>query len=367
MSRKKVVMVLLLLMIVLFSLPAADNTGDSSKERKMGPPGYGDREKNEAPENKRPSSGQSMASIEVSDSMELNVNNKADLMFNSPDDMLYPINYLSVRAQYMVPVAKSIGLGPVLVNENTQQLIHFNDASHDGSVEVVFQSIFNPGIGLNIMPLHKKLNVPLLIFTLGVGPSVQINNDLEDDDGLKVKFGGFSTQFLMLPLVPFHLMISDLNIVSILARSTPTGWKPGIMVKNTFNLRFAFFNFINKKINSGLLINNRFRYIQTGRPSMTDLTYQYTYNRLETTLFFGGVPGLEIHLGYGFEYITFARDSDYYTAHKMVTGVSWERMGFKVDFRYILAFWDENFENGQPVNHFNLKFSYKLANTPGKK
>ena len=34
--------------------------------------------------------------------------------------------------------------------------------------------------------------------------------------------------------------------------------------------------------------------------------------------------------------------------------------GFDISFRHILAFWDNKFSNGLPVNEFEIYFSYQL-------
>lgn len=306
------------------------------------------------------------AFLDISDLFTLSINNKGNLMYRKskkiikPIDKIFPTNYLMLQARYIFPVKKAFGIGPTLFNENVFKILHYEDSTDKNSTDILFYSIILPGLSFTIMPYHSKMNIPIFMLFVDIGPGIEINNDKQDGDGLVPKFGGYSVQTIILPIMPVHLFVMDINVFAVLATSTPIGWFPGVFLRNIFLMKFAFFNFANKKSNSGLRIKNSFRYTLTGRPSLIDLTSQYTYDKLDVTLYFGGVKGLEIHAGYGFEYITFARDPIYHIANKVISELSWEKAGFKILFRHYLIFWDKRFPNGIPVNQFDIMISYSL-------
>ncbi|OHD21770.1 MAG: hypothetical protein A2Y34_12415 [Spirochaetes bacterium GWC1_27_15] len=281
-------------------------------------------------------------------------------MYNKPSDKFYPSNYLMLQAFYIFPVKKYFGIGPSFFSENVFKIFHYEDSIDTKSININFNTIILGGLSFSFMPHHPKLDIPLLIFFVDFGPSVELNNITDDGDNLAAKFGGYTSQFLTIPLMPWHLIIIDINIFSVMATQTSLGWFPGILNKNFFSLKFSFFNFIKKNVNSGIRLKNTFSFILTGKPSINDLTSQYTYDRLEFSLFYGGVKGLELHLGYGFEYITFARDPEYHIANKIIGEISYEKNGFKISLKHFLIFWDANIQNGLPVNEFEILFSYKL-------
>lgn len=319
-----------------------------------------DNNKNEIFEKLRLKKEKNNTFLNISNLFTLGINDKGYLMYNKPLDKIYPTDYLMIQGVYIFPLTKSFGIGPSLFNENVLKLLHYEDSADSKSVDFLFYSIILAGISFAIMPYHKRLNIPLFILMLDFGPGIEINNDIEDGDELVPKIGGYAVQSIILPIYPINLFITDINVFAMLATNTPIGWFPGIYVRNIFIMKFAFFNFINKKVDSGFRLKNTFRYTLTGKPSLTDLTSQYTYDRLEATLYYGGIKGIEMHFGYGFEYITFARDPIYHIANKIVSELSWEKNGFKIMVKHFLIFWDKRFPNGFPANQFDIAISYKL-------
>ncbi|HOV12686.1 MAG TPA: hypothetical protein PK771_00205 [Spirochaetota bacterium] len=284
----------------------------------------------------------------------LNINSNGNLMYNYPVDIFYPYNNLIIQANYFFPVNSSFLVGPSFFNDNYFKIFHDTDSLDTNSVNFIFNSVILGGISFKFTPIHKKLKVPFLLFMVDFGPALEINNNKVDGDDLKIKFGGFNSLAIFLPIMPANLFVFDVNIFSVMATDTPIGWFPGVMVRNILLLKFNFTNFINKKIGLGLKIKNHLNFTLTGKPDLYDLTSQYTYDRLELYLSYGGVKGLEINSGYGFEYITFARDSEYHIANKIVNEISYKKDFFKIVFNHSLSFFDGKFDYCLPVNKFEL-------------
>ena len=290
----------------------------------------------------------------ISNQMAVNINNTGNLSYNYPEDLFYPYNNLIIQANYFFPVNKTFSTGPSFFNDTYFKIMHNINSNEIYSINFLFNSVILGGISFKFTPIHPKLKIPFLLFMVDFGPSIEINNSITDGDGLRAKFGGFNSLALFLPVMPINLFIFDVNIISVMATDTPIGWFPGVMVRNIFLLKFNFTNFINKNIGIGLKIKNSFNFTLTGKPSQDNLESQYTYDRVEIFLFYNGIKGLEIGQGYGFEYITFARDPDYHIAHKVVSEISYKKDFFKISFNHSLNFFDNNVLYGFPTNKFEI-------------
>jgi len=285
----------------------------------------------------------------------LTLNNNLDLLYNYPDDKFYPSNNLIIQLNTMFPVNKQFSIGPSFFNDSYFKL--YKDSINTGTI-LNFNSIIMSGINFIFTPYHPKLKIPFMLAMIDFGFSCEINNNESDGDGFTAKIGGYSTQLLVFPLMPINLFIMDVNIVSVMSVKTPGGNMPGIMDRNILLVKFKFTDFFNKKIGLGLRLKNNFNYTLTGKPDLYNLASQYTYDRIETSFYYGGIKGLEIHTGYGFEYITFARDPLYFIAHKLVNEISWKFSFFKFVASYYLSFWDNKLQNMNPSHKFELNISF---------
>ncbi|MCG8572443.1 MAG: hypothetical protein MJB14_20110 [Spirochaetes bacterium] len=324
-----------------------------------------DKEMNEIKEKLTLKKNQNNLFFSIINDTQLSVNDDGSLMYNKPEDKIYPVDYLTLQVFYTFPVNQQFGLGPCLLNQNTFKLVHHSNDTDAQAVDLLFNSVILPGINFTFTPYSKKLGMPILLFSLEIGPGIELNNNIDDGDKLFIKTGGFSNQVLILPIMPIHLFIMDINSFAVMATNTPDGWYPGLRIRNYLLVKFAFFNFLAKDMNSGVRIKNTFSYILTGKPSLSDLTSQYTYSKLFTTLYFGKIKGIELHLGYGFEYITFARDPAFHLGHKIHSEISWKKGGFNIRFSHSLIFYEklisDTLNDGLPVNQFQLYFAFEKS------
>jgi hypothetical protein len=298
--------------------------------------------------------------ISFHNASEIYIKPDGTLAWNHPSDRIYPNDSLLVQVNTLFPLIKGFGIGPSFLTEHYFKLSH-PEGSDPALTALNFNSVFLPGFTFYFYPHHPGLDIPLMMIAVEAGPAVELSNVENDGDGLHWKAGGYTAQTLILPAVPVHLYLFDTNVLAVMATRTPAGWYPGILYFNIFLMKFEFFNFAVKQAKSGLRIRNRFRFILTGKPDLYDLTSQYTYNRFESTLYFGGVPGFQIHLGFAHEYITFARDPEWHQASKLVGEMNWEKKGLTLTFRYLLAFWDDGFLGGVPVHEFYFGAGYRLG------
>ena len=296
----------------------------------------------------------------------IDVNDRGELSYHrygpdDEDDFFYPTANIRLQAAYLFPVHRTFNTGPSIFNDNLFRVFHHNDDREFlQSMQMTFNSVILPGISFQFTPYSARLNMPVCVLQIDAGPGFEINNNREDGDDLNWKAGGFCTQTLILPVMPVHLFVMDVNIIAILAVNTPSGWFPGVIIKNHFLMKFAFFNFVNKKAGSGVRLKNIYSYTLTGKPSLTDLSSQYTYNRFSATLYFGALAGLEIHQGYGFEYITRARENTFHTGHKLVSMILWSKNNFRISFTHTLEFWDSGINNAVPLNSFDITVAYGI-------
>lgn len=299
--------------------------------------------------------------FQISNSIELMINSQGKLMINKKEDIFQPSNNFQLQLNYFFPLNKYIAIGPSLFTQIYSKI--FYDIKEDLNEEFVFQfsSVILLGICFRITPYIKKINMPAFLLIIDFGPGVELSNSKEIFPEPFAKFGGFTNQILILPLIPYNIFIMDINIFSIMATYTIYGWFPGIRERNIFIFNFSFFNFIRKKANSGLRIKNIFNFILTGKPDIYDLSSQYTYNRLFVSLYWGTIKGFEINSGYSFEYITFARSPIYYIANKIFYEIIWYKNGFNISFKHTLSFWDQKFITGFPVNEFEVYLSYQFG------
>jgi len=300
----------------------------------------------------------------ISDSTELNINNNGQLSYRHDRDKFYPQNVLFLQGNYIFPVNKVFGIGPSIIFQNIFKIFHEADSTDENSTVLQFNNFTLAGISFNFSPVNKKINMPVMFIAMDFGPAIQLDNDTDDGDSLNAKFGGFNTLALMLPVMPVHLFIFDLNVIAVMSVKVKNSWYPAVRLINIFTLKFAFFNFINKKSNSGIKINNDFQYILTGRPSFTDLTSSSINEKLNITFFFGMIKGFELHAGYGFQYRSFARDPLFHIAHKLLFSVSWAISGFYINLDYALIFWEYLVSSpiycGYPMNQIKIEIGYKF-------
>jgi len=297
-------------------------------------------------------------SFSISNTTNITVGNNASILIKKPNDVFYPYNDTQIQVAYHYPINKNAAIGCSGFFQNVLK-IFYEDVSSD-ILSFQFNGVVLPGLSFRFTPFLKKINMPIFLLSMDVGFGAELTNNDEISGAMTAKFGGFLNLFLLAPIVPAHLFISDINSLAIMATYTPDGWYPGIRIKNILNIKFAFLNFVNKKINSGIRVKNIFSYVLTGRPDFYDLTSQYTYNKLFVTLYYGGLKGVEFHIGYGFEYLTLARDPSYHLAHKVIQEISWQKSGFAVVFKHTIAFWEGAILKGFPNNEAEISFSYRL-------
>ncbi|HPO50123.1 MAG TPA: hypothetical protein PLO89_07360 [Spirochaetota bacterium] len=290
----------------------------------------------------------------ITNQTALNINDKGNLIYNYPSDLFYPYDNLIIQANYFFPINKTFSIGPSFFNDNYFKIFHNENSLEVSDINLFFNTVILGGLSFKFTPYHSKLKIPILLFTVDFGPGIEINNNSIDGDGLRAKFGGFNSLAIVLPIFPINLFIFDVNIFSILASDSPLGWVPGLALRNILLVRFDFTNFFSKKIALGLKLKNSFNFTLTGKPVMGDLESQYAYDRLELYLYYKGIKGLEFAQGYGFEYITFARDPDFYLAHKIVSEISYKINFFKISFNHSINFFSKNAKNGYPINKFEI-------------
>lgn len=291
----------------------------------------------------------------VSNTSSVSVNNKFNLLYKRPSDLWYPRNDSIIQSYYTFPVNRNLGLGPSLFSQNIIYL------SNDGNNDIVnFDSIILAGMSFVFTPFIPKINKPALFFFIDIGPAVVINNNKVHNENLNAMIGGYSSQLIILPIVPIHLFVMDMNVLSVVRTETAAGIMPGVRLRNQFLARFSFLNFIDKSIRSGIKIKNIYSFILTGKPSDNDLANQFTYDKLFISFFWNGLKGFEIENGYGFEYYTPARKSDFYTAHKFFTEMSFNKNGFTIGVKHSLNFWCDKIKSGTPINEFEVSLGYRI-------
>jgi len=294
----------------------------------------------------------------ISNTTNITVGDDATILIKKPDDVFYPYNDTQIQVAYHYPINRNAAIGCSGLFQNVIKMF-YKDVSTDVP-SFQFNGVILPGLSFRFTPFLQKINMPLFLLSMDIGFGAELTNNDEISGAIAAKFGGFLNLFLLMPIVPAHLFITDINSLAIMATDTPEGWYPGVRIRNILNIKFAFFNFINKKNNSGIRIKNIFSYVLTGKPDLYDLTSQYTYDKLYVTIYYGGLKGVELHIGYGFEYLTRARDPSYHLAHKVIQEVSWQKNGFAVVFKHTLAFWDGGVSKGFPSNEVEISFSYRL-------
>lgn len=297
-------------------------------------------------------------SFYISNTTNITVGDDATILIKKPDDVFYPYNDTQIQIAYHYPINRNAAIGCSGLFQNVVKMFYDDPSTDFPSFQ--FNGVILPGLSFRFTPFLQKINMPLFLLTADVGFGAELTNNDEISGAMTAKFGGFLNLFLLAPIVPVHLFITDMNSLAIMATDTPEGWYPGVRIRNILNIKFTFFNFINKKVNSGIRIKNIFSYVLTGKPDLYDLTSQYTYDKLFVTLYYGGLKGVELHLGYGFEYLTLARDPSYHLAHKVIQEISWQKNGFAVVFKHTLAFWDGGISKGFPSNEAEISFSYRL-------
>ena len=267
----------------------------------------------------------------ISNSTNFHINNKANIMIKRDTDLFQPYNDTQIQVGYHYPINNNFAIGVSGFFQNVLKFYYENENNNDlSNITIQFNGIILPGVSLRLTPIIKKINMPLFLMIVDFGFGAEITNNLDMNPDFKVKFGGFCNQFLLLPIMPANLFITDINIFALMATDTPNGWYPGVLVKNILIIKFSFFNFILKKSDSGFRIKNILSYILTGKPDIYNLESQYTYNKFYSTLYFGYLKGLELHLGYGFEYLTLARKSEWHFANKVYSELSWNKNGFSI-------------------------------------
>lgn len=281
------------------------------------------------------------------------------MLYNRPSDRWYPKNDLIIQGYYTFPVNRNFGLGPSLFNQNLQYLSH-DESKTDGNVTLNFDSIILAGLSFVVTPFIKKIDKPAFFFLIDIGPAVVLNNNQNHSSDFTAMVGGYSSQVVILPLMPVHLFIMDINVVSIVRTDTPIGIMPGIRVRNQLLIKFAFLNFIDNRIKAGVKLKNIYNFMLTGNPSVGDLSNQFTYNKFYFLAYWNGLKGLELSSGYGFEYYTYANESLFFISHKFVNEISFAKKGFKLSFKHSLIFWDDGIVNGQPHNEFEVSLGYGI-------
>jgi hypothetical protein len=354
----RVIITLLLFLTTSVFINAGDATGDNPAGRLM----LNRREQN--------------TFFDIGISSSLSLNNRAQLMYlkapedqpgDESNDRFFPDLDIRIQAAYHFPVNRQFSLGPSLFSQAYVKMFHnIEDLSYARTVHSTLNAVLLPGVSFVITPWSKVLDMPVAYIQVDAGPGLEINNNEEDGDGLHARIGGFSNQLVILPVMPIHLFVMNLNVLVVMAVNTPEGWFPGIRLRNYLLVKFAVFNFIDKRAKSGFRIYNIFSFVLTGKPSLTDLTSQYTYDKLYLTMFWEPLPGLEFNLGYSFEAKTFARDPLYHMASKLFAEIEWERKRFSVKFRYSLEFWDvfepdeRSIRLANPMNRFEVSLTYSL-------
>ncbi|HBD94454.1 MAG: hypothetical protein A2015_06520 [Spirochaetes bacterium GWF1_31_7] len=298
--------------------------------------------------------------FQIQNKTSLNFNDNLKLLFTKPQDKWYPRNELIIQAHYTLPINRDFGLGPSLFNQSYINISKDENSNTLESTSVTFENVTLAGLSLVFTPFIPSINKPAFFLMIDFGPGISINNNFSTDSELHVMPGGYSTQLLILPLMPIHLFILDMNLVSIMATTTPAGIMPGVRLRNHLIIKFSFMNFVNKELKSGLAIKNIFSHILTGKPFTNDLSDQYTYNKLFASLFWNGLNGLEINSGYGFEYITFARAPDYHIANKYFTEITYKKNNFTIGLKHSIIFWSNGITHGNPINELEMYYGYEI-------
>ncbi len=296
----------------------------------------------------------------VNNTVSVGFNNNFKLLYNRPSDRWYPKSDFMMQGYYTFPINKNIGIGPSIYNQNIFYLSH-PELSHDKqSTSINFDTTILAGLSFVFTPVIPSINKPAFLLFIDFGPAGVFNNNSDHSTTINAMIGGYTSQLIILPLMPIHLFIMDMNLIAFVRTDTPAGPMPGIRVRNHFLMKFGFLNFIDKRIKVGLKIKNIFSYILTGRPFTGDLADQFTYNRLFVSLYWNGLKGLELETGYGFEYYTNARESTFHTAHRAYFELSFNRNGFTAGLKHTLSFWSSGIQNGTPINEFEVSFGYRI-------